>query len=153
MFGALDWTRTSKLLNSHNDLNVACLPIPPQGHKILVVDSGVEPLTSSMSTKRSTAELIDYMLAESRGVEPHPCQENRVFKARRRTNPAALLSNITGLRDRSRTYGLKFPELALFQLSYTEIILIRKKYSSIYIFEHNEYYYSVRLHMETYDLF
>jgi len=31
VFGALDWTRTSKLLNSHNDLNVACLPIPPQG--------------------------------------------------------------------------------------------------------------------------
>ena len=34
VFGALDWTRTSKLLNSHNDLNVACLPISPQGHYI-----------------------------------------------------------------------------------------------------------------------
>ena len=69
MFGALDETRT----RSERLLRPVCLPIPPQGHKILVVDSGVEPLTSSMSTKRSTAELIDYMLAESRGVEPHPC--------------------------------------------------------------------------------
>jgi len=31
-------------------------------------------------------------LAESRGVEPHPISENPVFKAGRRTNPAALLS-------------------------------------------------------------
>lgn len=31
-------------------------------------------------------------MADSRGVEPHPISENRVFKARRRTNPAALLS-------------------------------------------------------------
>lgn len=31
-------------------------------------------------------------LAESRGVEPHPRKQDRVFKARRRTNPAALLS-------------------------------------------------------------
>ena len=32
------------------------------------------------------------ILAESRGVEPHPISENPVFKAGRRTNPAALLS-------------------------------------------------------------
>ena len=32
------------------------------------------------------------LLAESRGVEPHPISENLVFKASRRTNPAALLS-------------------------------------------------------------
>jgi hypothetical protein len=32
------------------------------------------------------------VLAESRGVEPHPISENPVFKAGRRTNPAALLS-------------------------------------------------------------
>ena len=31
-------------------------------------------------------------LAESRGVEPHPISENLVFKASRRTIPAALLS-------------------------------------------------------------
>lgn len=29
-------------------------------------------------------------MAVGRGVEPHPISENRVFKARRRTNPAAL---------------------------------------------------------------
>ena len=33
-------------------------------------------------------------LAESRGVEPHPISENLVFKASRRTNPAALSSII-----------------------------------------------------------
>ena len=32
------------------------------------------------------------LLAESRGVEPHPISENLVFKASRRTIPAALLS-------------------------------------------------------------
>ena len=31
-------------------------------------------------------------MAESRGVEPHPISQNPVFKAGRRTNPAALLS-------------------------------------------------------------
>ena len=31
-------------------------------------------------------------MAESRGVEPHPISQNPVFKASRRTNPAALLS-------------------------------------------------------------
>ena len=31
-------------------------------------------------------------MAEDRGVEPHPISENLVFKASRRTNPAALLS-------------------------------------------------------------
>ena len=30
-------------------------------------------------------------MAVSRGVEPHPVSENLVFKASRRTNPAALL--------------------------------------------------------------
>ena len=34
------------------------------------------------------------LLAESRGVEPHPISENLVFKASRRTIPAALLSRI-----------------------------------------------------------
>ena len=33
-----------------------------------------------------------HILAESRGVEPHPISENPVFKAGRRTNAAALLS-------------------------------------------------------------
>ena len=33
-----------------------------------------------------------FNMAESRGVEPHPISENPVFKAGRRTNPAALLS-------------------------------------------------------------
>lgn len=36
-------------------------------------------------------------MAESRGVEPHPISENLVFKASRRTNPAALLSKGTHL--------------------------------------------------------
>jgi len=31
-------------------------------------------------------------MAGGRGVEPHPVSENLVFKASRRTNPAALLS-------------------------------------------------------------
>ena len=31
-------------------------------------------------------------MAEDRGVEPHPISENPVFKAGRRTNPAALSS-------------------------------------------------------------
>ena len=31
-------------------------------------------------------------MAEGRGVEPHPISENLVFKASRRTNPAALPS-------------------------------------------------------------
>ena len=33
-----------------------------------------------------------YKLAEDRGVEPHPISENLVFKASRRTIPAALSS-------------------------------------------------------------
>ena len=41
-------------------------------------------------------------LAESRGVEPHPISENPVFKAGRRTIPAALLS-IIGTPGRIRT--------------------------------------------------
>ena len=36
------------------------------------------------------------LLAESRGVEPHPISENLVFKASRRTIPAALLSKLVG---------------------------------------------------------
>ena len=48
------------------------------------------------STDLQSAPLVAlvpvHKLADSRGVEPHPISENRVFKARRRTNPAALLS-------------------------------------------------------------
>ena len=39
-------------------------------------------------------------MAEGRGVEPHPISENLVFKASRRTIPAALLS--VCLVDRKR---------------------------------------------------
>ena len=39
---------------------------------------------------------------ESRGVEPHPISENPVFKAGRRTIPAALLS-VIGTPGRTRT--------------------------------------------------
>ena len=45
-----------------------------------------------------------YHLAESRGVEPHPISENPVFKAGRRTNPAALLSIIFGTSGGIRTH-------------------------------------------------
>jgi len=34
------------------------------------------------------------LVVESRGIEPHPISENLVFKASRRTNPAALLSKL-----------------------------------------------------------
>jgi hypothetical protein len=37
-------------------------------------------------------------MAEDRGVEPHPISQNPVFKAGRRTNPAAL-SSITLVPD------------------------------------------------------
>ena len=36
--------------------------------------------------------LLVLLFAEEGGVEPHPISENRVFKARRRTNPAASSS-------------------------------------------------------------
>ena len=36
----------------------------------LVVPTGIEPVTSSMSTKRSTTELRNYMLAGVTGFEP-----------------------------------------------------------------------------------
>ena len=42
----------------------------------------------------SRAQCRAVLLAESRGVEPHPISENLVFKASRRTIPAALLSRI-----------------------------------------------------------
>ena len=41
--------------------------------------------------------LVCYLMAGSRGVEPHPVSENLVFKASRRTNPAALLPKDTTL--------------------------------------------------------
>ena len=39
-------------------------------------------------------------MAEDRGVEPHPISQNPVFKAGRRTNPAALSSITLVLRTR-----------------------------------------------------
>jgi hypothetical protein len=42
-------------------------------------------------------------LAEDGGVEPHPISENLVFKASRRTNPAASSSIIFGTPARIRT--------------------------------------------------
>ena len=49
-------------------------------------------------SEREFSKLLSHLathlpnLAESRGVEPHPISENLVFKASRRTIPAALLS-------------------------------------------------------------
>ncbi len=53
---------------------------------------GLEP---RMTESKSVVLPLHYtrtILAESRGVEPHPISENLVFKASRRTIPAALLS-------------------------------------------------------------
>lgn len=36
----------------------------------LVVDTGIEPVTYTMSTWCSTPELIDYNLVEAEGIEP-----------------------------------------------------------------------------------
>lgn len=47
------------------------------------------------------------IMADSRGVEPHPISQNLVFKASRRTNPAALLS-ISGKGDWTRTNTKNF---------------------------------------------
>ena len=46
----------------------------------------------------TTSAKVAYLLAKSRGVEPHPISENPVFKAGRRTNPAALLSKLLWFR-------------------------------------------------------
>ncbi len=50
-------------------LREATLPICPRGH-CLVDDAGIEPATSWMSTKYSTAEIIIRNLVEPRGFEP-----------------------------------------------------------------------------------
>ena len=60
-------------------------------------------------------------MAEGRGVEPHPISENLVFKASRRTNPAALPSNILGTKRRDRTAHAQIFSLSLYQLSYLGI--------------------------------
>ena len=88
-------------------------------------------------------------MAEDRGVEPHPISQNPVFKAGRRTNPAAL-SSITlvanggleppthalsrhcstpeligqklGTERRDRTAHAQIFNLSLYQLSYLGII-------------------------------
>ena len=47
-------------------------------------------------------------MAEDRGVEPHPISQNPVFKAGRRTNPAALssISLVPNSEFESLTYRL-----------------------------------------------
>ena len=57
-------------------------------------------------------------MAEDRGVEPHPISENLVFKASRRTIPAALTSINLGTERRDRTAHTLFFKQVLYQLSY-----------------------------------
>ena len=57
---------------------------------------GVEPRTPTCKAGVFPSIPTAHNLAESRGVEPHPISENLVFKASRRTIPAALLSNSGG---------------------------------------------------------
>ena len=52
--------------------------------RIELVMAGYQPTVIPFNYKRK--------LAEVRGVEPHPISENLVFKASRRTIPAALTS-------------------------------------------------------------
>ena len=54
-------------------------------------------LVQASRIKSGIQHLICLLMAGSRGVEPHPVSENPVFKAGRRTNPAALLPKGTRL--------------------------------------------------------
>jgi hypothetical protein len=63
----------------------------------------------------------DSLLAESRGVEPHPISENLVFKASRRTIPAALLSIVWYPESDSNRHDSPFERDASYQLGYRGI--------------------------------
>ena len=81
-------------------------------------------------------------MAEARGVEPHPISRNLVFKASRRTNPAALTSKkenhsvryhnlsgcgrviVFGAGKEARTPDIYLGKVVLYQLSYARINLV-----------------------------
>jgi hypothetical protein len=62
----------------------------------LVRVARIELALQESKTRRLPLSYTLIVLADSRGVEPHPISENPVFKAGRRTNAAALLSIIGG---------------------------------------------------------
>ena len=63
-------------------------------------------------------------MAEDGGVEPHPISENLVFKASRRTIPAASSSINFGLGHRLRTCTFLAPNEVDFLLSQSELYLL-----------------------------
>ena len=66
-------------------------------------------------------------MAESRGVEPHPISENLVFKASRRTIPAALLSIVWYPESDSNRHDSPFERDASYQIGLSGHYLVRGK--------------------------
>ena len=59
----------------------------------MVPTIGIEPMSLPYQDSANPLSYAGIILAESRGVEPHPLlQQNPVFKAGRGTNSPALLS-------------------------------------------------------------
>lgn len=75
---------------AHNLQNFLTIHIPTKDSNLVCG----RPTRSSKLSERLT---VGICMAGSRGVEPHPVSENLVFKASRRTNPAALLPKDTTL--------------------------------------------------------
>lgn len=61
--------------------------VAPVGH-----DPTIPKASDFKSDVYSNSTKEPFKLAVSRGIEPHPISENPVFKAGRRTIPAALLT-------------------------------------------------------------